>query len=286
MPLPIAATENGGFGPYAIGAQTLGSGIMPSRGTTTTYGYVLYYEAENFVDGRGRSMVPDFHLTVSAEGTMTRHTWDFQYGGMRFGSAVIQEAVRVGIDAGGASESDHDVVLLNIQPLAVSRAFGAWHLLTASHLLFPLGSYDEAALANAENNYFAFAQEFSATWVPNRQWMVDLSTNLTLNKRNKKSDYKSGDLIGLTWAVNHNPFRAAPQWQFGVNGLYLRQIEDDQLHDQRAGDGFRIHKTSAGPQIAYWFSPAVAVVVKWQKEWNVRNAPQGDAFWLQAAFPL
>lgn len=284
--LPVSATENGGFGPYAVGAQTLGSGLLPPPGVTMNYGYVLYYEAERFVDGQGRSMVPDFHLAVSAEGTMTRHTWDFQYAGMKFGSALIQEALRVGVDAGGASASDRDVILFNVQPLAVSRAFGAWHLLTVSHLLFPLGNYDTAAMVNAANNYFAFAQEWSATWIPNRHWMVDLSTNLTLNKRNKKSNYKSGDLVALTWGIHHKPFPSAPQWQVGVNGVYLRQIEDDELHDQRVGDGFRIHKASAGPQIGYWFSPAVAVVVKWQKEWDVENAPQGDAFWLQAAFPL
>lgn len=280
------ATENGGFGPYAVGAQTLGAGVLPPAGKTTTYQYTLYYSAGTFVDGDGKSMIPGFDLTVAAEGTMTRHTWDLSYAGLSFGSALIQQAIHVQLDAAGNSDEDGGFTLLNIQPIAISRTIGSWHLLTASHLLFPLGHYDATALANSANNYFAFAQEFSATWTPSARWMVDVSTNLSFNRRNKKTEYKSGDLFGLTWAANYRPFANAPNVQVGLNGLYLRQIEDDMKRSSPVGDGFRIRKVSAGPQIGYWISPHIAVVLKWQKEWEVRNAPKGDVIWLQAAIPM
>lgn len=284
---PVAsATENGGFGPYAVGAQTLGSGFLPPPGKTMTYGYMLYYSAGKFADSNGHSMIPDFGLDVAAEATMTRHAWDVTYAGFSFGSAIIQEAAHVGVDAAGNSDSDGGFMLLNVQPLAISRTMGRWHVLTASHLLFPLGDYEPAAMANSANNYFSFAQELSATWMPTPRWMVDISTNISFNERNKKTDYKSGDQVGVTWAANHRPFAGSPNWQVGVSGLYLRQIEDDRVNDVAVGDGFRILKITGGPQVGYWFSPAFAVVVKWQKEWDVRNAPQGDAFWMQAAFPM
>lgn len=282
----VMATENGGFGPYGVGAQTLGSSFLPPPGKTVAYGYMLLYSAGEFVGGDGRPMISDFNLDVVAEATMMRYAWDFTYAGFRFGSALVQEAVHVSVDAAGNGDSDGGLMLLNIQPLAVSRMAGSLHLLTASHVMIPLGRYDPAASANSAHNYFTFAQEFSATWTPDVRWILDITANVSLNERNKKTGYKSGNLVGVTWAANHRPFAAAPNWQIGINGFYLRQIEDDRMGDVRFGDGFRLLKVAAGPQLAYWFSPSVAVVAKWQKEWEVRNAPKGDLLWIQAAFPL
>lgn len=280
------ASENGGFGPYGIGAETLGSGFLPPAGETMTYGYLLNYSAGKFAGGNGQPIIPGFDLNVMAEATMTRHTWGFSYAGFNFGSALIQEAVRVSVRAAGSSDNNAGFSFINVQPLAVSRAIGDWHFLTATHLLIPVGHYDPAALANSTNNYFTITQEFSATWTPSPRWMVDVSTNLSFNDRNKATDYESGDMFGVTWGANYRPFPAALNWQLGVNGLYLTQLEDDRVHHAKVGDGFRIRKVSAGPQIGYWFSPQFAVVAKWQKEFDVRNAPKGDAIWLQAAFPM
>lgn len=285
-PSIVTATENGGFGPYGVGAQTLGSGMLGPRGATIQYGYLAYYSASKFVDDNGRSAIPGFELNVAMEATMTRHTWDFTYGGFTFGSAVIQEALHLDVEAAGKSDSARGPMMINIQPLAVGRHMGNWHVLTASHFLFPLGSYDPNALANSANNYFTFAQELSVTWMPTTKWMLDLSSNISINRRNPKTDYRSGDLVDFTWGANYRPFKTDPRWQIGISGLYHYQYQDDEIKGKEVPGGFRLRKLDAGPQLGMWVTPTAAVVLKWHKEWEVRNGPQGDVFWLQAAFPI
>ncbi|ANI53795.1 hypothetical protein PDR5_20650 [Pseudomonas sp. DR 5-09] len=41
-----------------------------------------------------------------------------------------------------------------------------------------------------------------------------------------------------------------------------------------------------GPQLFYSFNQNTGVVLKWLHETNVKNGPQGDSVWLEAAFPL
>lgn len=281
-----AAAENGGFGPYGVGAQTLASGILAPQGATVQYGYLAYYSASKFVDDNGHSAIPGFEVNVAVEATMTRHTWDFTYGGFTFGSALIQEAAHVDVEAAGTSDSARGPVFVNIQPLAIGRHMGDWHVLTATHLLFPLGSYDRNALANSANNYFTFTQELSVTWIPTAKWMLDLSSNISINRRNPKTDYRSGDLVDFTWGANYRPFESDPRWQVGVSGIYHYQYQDDEVKGKEVPGGFRLRKFNAGPQLGFWLTPAAAVVLKWHKEWEVRNGPQGDVFWLQAAFPI
>lgn len=116
--------------------------------------------------------------------------------------------------------------------------------------------------------------------------MLDLSSSISFNRTNPETDYRSGTLLGFTWAANYRPFASRPQWQIGINGLYLDQIRDDEIDGEDVPGGFQLRKITAGPQVGYWITPAAAVVMKWAREYEVRNAPQGDQIWLQAAFPF
>lgn len=281
-----SAAENGGFGPYGVGAQTLGSGILAPPGATVQYAYFAYYSANKFVDDSGHSAVPGFELDAAVEATMTRYTWDFNYHGITFGSAIIQGASHVNVEASGVRDSARGMNFINVQPIAIGLNMGDWHVLTATHLLFPVGSFDRDALANSTNNYFTYAQELSVTWIPTVRWMIDLSSNISVNRRNPKTDYRSGDLVDLTWGAAYRPFEADPRWQVGASGMYHHQYQDDEVEGRDVPGGFRLKKLNAGPQVGFWITPAAAVVLKWHKEWEVRNGPQGDLIWLQAAFPI
>lgn len=287
MPSLASASENGGFGPFAVGAQTLGSGVLAPPGVTVNYGYLLYYTADKFVGNNGKTFIPDFQLDAVAEATMTRHTWQFTAAGFNFGSAIIQQAVDLKVNINGQKDSSSGAVLVNLVPLVVGRHMGDWHVLTASHFLMP-GNYDKDELANATQNYFTYTQELSITWIPSPQWMLDLSTNYSWNRRNHQTDYKSGNLYGLTWGANYRPIASDPHWQVGLQGLYLKQVEDDRIGKDSVPlpGGFRLSKMNVGPQFGYWFNPGAAVVLKWTNELNTRNGPEGDIFWLQAAFPI
>ncbi len=284
---PLAsASEGGAFGNYGVGASTLASGILGPPGTFVQYGYLLFYSADKFVDDRGHSSIPDFDLDIIATATITRYTWDFTYHGFSFASALIPEALHVDVDIGSVHDEATGLAYINVQPLAIGRSFGNWHVMTATHMFFPTGDYDRNALANSTLNHKGVTQELSVTWLPNARWMFDLSSSISFNRRNPDTDYRSGTLLGFTWAANYRPFSSNPKWQVGINGLYLDQIRDDEIDGEAVQGGFQLRKVTAGPQFGYWITPAAAIVVKWAREYEVRNAPQGDQIWLQAAFPF
>lgn len=287
IPCVAPAAEGGGFGNFAVGAQTVGSGVLAPPGQTVFYGYLLYYSAGKFVGNDGRSLIPDFDLNVAVEASMIRHTWGLSLGGFDFASSMIQEAAYVDVEAAGQRDSGSGSALLNIVPIEIGRHMGNWHAMTAGHFIMP-GSHDEDELANVTQNYYTYTQEVSVTWIPTPRWMLDLSSNYSFNRRNKQTDYTSGDILGLTWGAHYGPVASDPRWQVGLNGLYLRQTEDDKVNGNNVPvpGGFRIRKFNAGPQFGYWFSPGAAIVLKWQKEWDVQNGPKGDLFWIQAAFPI
>ncbi|WP_199901707.1 transporter, partial [Herbaspirillum sp. B65] len=53
-----------------------------------------------------------------------------------------------------------------------------------------------------------------------------------------------------------------------------------------AGNGFRGQAMGIGPQIRWDWTPGSAVTFKYQREFSVRNRPQGDRFWLQVSVPF
>lgn len=52
------------------------------------------------------------------------------------------------------------------------------------------------------------------------------------------------------------------------------------------GEGVTPHWFNAGPQAAYWVVPgSTAIKFKWTHEWEVRNGPKGESFWIQGVIP-
>lgn len=157
------ASEGGSFGNYGVGASTLASGILGPPGTFVQYGYLLFYSADKFVDDRGNSSIPDFDLNVIAMATITRYTWDFKYKGFSFASALIPEALHVDVSIGSERDKATGLAYINVQPLAIGRSFGDFHVMTAMHVFLPTGHFDQNALANSTLNHKGITQEMSVT---------------------------------------------------------------------------------------------------------------------------
>lgn len=209
----------------------------------------------------------------------------FQGAGLNVSSGLIQEAMHVDVKAGGQHDTATGNWALGIQPLILSGAIGNLHYLTGSYIFFPAGQYRPNALANATLNYLSFSQDIAFTWLPPPQWMLDLSTNISINGTNHETNYRSGNYVAVTYGAQYR-LLMAPKWQIGISGPYLDQYQNDRLHVDKVPGGFQLRKLTGGPQFGYWLSPAAALVVKWHHEFDVRNRPQGDQFWLQTSFPI
>ncbi|MGQ0696877.1 MAG: SphA family protein [Panacagrimonas sp.] len=278
------ASENG-TGNYGVGVQTVAAGLLPPPGMTMFNGYVVYYTADSFRDDKGNSLIPGFQADLHVQALRAVHTWG-TFKGVTLSSSLIFESIQIELEAAGQEDSDFGPTLIDVEPLHIGIKLGDWYLQTGTYFWIPLGSYDRTALANNSFGYATVSQSFAGSWLPTPQWELSLDANISFNFENKDTHYQSGDLYGLTYSLGYRPFVSNPKWQLGVNGFYVKQFNDDEIDGVKVPTGFRLQKFAVGPQVVYWFSQAVAVVFKWQNESSVRNAPDGDSFWLQAAFPL
>lgn len=284
MPLSTRATELGTSN-FPTGAQTVAAAFLPPPGTTAFFGYFLYYSADSFRDGDGRSSIPGFQADVVAAAARVVHTWG-SYNGVNFSVGGVVEPVYLKVRAAGESDDMAGMNLLCLEPLDITTAIGNWHWMSSTLIYIPVGRYDRDALANSSTHYGGITQQAAVTWLPNARWDISLNPNISFNFRNRANDYRSGTLLGLTAGVNYRPIAGDPRWQLGLSGFYVRQITDDRIDGDKVAGGFRLRKSALGPQLTFWPSAAVALQLKWHHEFDVENAPQGELAWFELVFPL
>lgn len=280
---PAQAAE-GGLSSFPFGAQTTYAAFLPPPGATAFYGYSLFYTADSVRDDQG-DRVPGVEVDLAVVAPRLVHTWKPTWAGIKFSSGFELEGAYAKVKVPGAEDEALGATLLGIEPLILTRSSGDWHWLAGSILYFPLGSFDENALANNTLNYRSVALQVSSTWTPTPRWDISLNAGAEFKERNQDTRYRSGTQSGLTFGVGHRPFENL-KWDLGLSGFYSVQLSDDRIGRERVPTGARTRKFAVGPKLVYWFSPAVAVVAQWHHETAVRNAPQGDLFWLECAFPL
>ena len=104
----------------------------------------------------------------------------------------------------------------------------------------------------------------------------------TFNQRNHATDYRSGQEFIVDYSAG---------WGFGngltvgAGGYVYRQMTDDSQAGQTIA-GNRGRAFAIGPSIKYDSGKGWFVTAKYQMETDVRNRPEGAAFWLKAVFPL
>lgn len=283
LPMTGLATELGSSN-FPLGAQTVAVALLPPPGSTAFFGYFLYYHADSFRDNHGNSAIPDFDADIFAIAARVVHTWG-SFKGLTLGVAAVLEPVSLKVDAAGANDEMTGMNLIGLEPFNMNWSTGNWHFMTGTLCYLPLGDYERGALANSSTHYANVTQQAGITWLTSR-WDISLNPNLSFNFRNRATDYRSGTLFGLTGGMSYRLFETDPRWQVGANGYYAKQLSDDRLHGDKVPGGFRLQKYSLGPQLTFWPSPTVALLLKWQHEFAVNNGPEGDLLWFEFVLPL
>ena len=112
--------------------------------------------------------------------------------------------------------------------------------------------------------------------------VFDAKLMWTFNQRNHATDYRSGQEFIVDYSAG---------WGFGngltvgAGGYVYRQMTDDSQAGQTIA-GNRGRAFAIGPSIKYDSGKGWFVTAKYQMETDVRNRPEGAAFWLKAVFPL
>jgi hypothetical protein len=285
------AVENGNP-QWPIGVQTIIPAILPAAGETAYFNYTLYYHADSFKDGNGHDLIPGFEANVLGEAPRIVHTWETKLGPLNMSTGVILVGNFVKVDENPApgihlEDSTTGLNFLYLTPLYLTYNTPTLHLLYGPSAIIPVGHFSEHDLANPTNNYYSFHQEFAFTYFPKKTLEISAEAGLTLNAENPATNYQSGAIFDIDWGINWAPIASMPKLFFGIQGFYTTQFTNDEINNVRVGpDGFRLEKIALGPQLIYYFSPKAGIALKYQREFDTENGPEGDRFWIQFVFPI
>lgn len=281
----VSATENGLLS-TPVGVNTVVNGILPAPGDTQFYEYTLHYEADKFVGNDGKSLVPDFKIRADVIAPRVVHTWEQQLGPFTLASGIIAPLVKLSINTPSGSGKNSGLGDIILQPLFIggsnsSKTFFAF--LAPFDVAIPTGSYNKNRVDNLGNNYFAFIPSLNTTWFPTPDWDVSTTTLIEMNTKNRDTNYHSGSVATFEYNVS---YQVIPNLHVGVQGFFMKQFTDDKLDGDTFQDGFRGKAAGFGPQIRYMFNQRAGMLLKYQKEFDVRNRAEGNKLWFEFTLPL
>jgi len=264
-----------------MGAENYMTGAMPPPGF---YGQIFAesYRADRLLDNRGQRAVDDFHL--SADVIAPRLIWVTEQkildGALAFHVNVPLVDLRVEVNGQHQNKTGLGDIIFG--PALGYHYSEKFHAIYAVDVFAPTGRYDRDDLANIGRNYWAFEPIAAFSYVDPAGANADIKMMYDFNLRNAATDYRSGQELhadySLGWGFGNG-------WVVGVGGYIYRQTTDDHQDGDRVennkGRAFAI-----GPSIKYASSAGWFVTAKWQKESEVRNRPEGEAYWLKLTVPF
>ncbi|OYX47029.1 MAG: hypothetical protein B7Y87_02020 [Sphingomonadales bacterium 32-64-22] len=277
---PAFASEKGG-GAYPNGAEALAIAALPPPGDYLI-NYSNYYNADRLNDSDGHSSVPDFSIDAFANVFRYIHVTDRKILGASWAQQVFVPVVDLTVHAAGQRGHRFGVGDVIVDPFILGWHFkNNWHVVAAVDTWVPVGSYNRDDLANIGRNYWTFEPVLTAShFNPAGGPEVSVKLMYDFNTRNKATDYRTGQEFHTDFAVayNFNPVT------IGLNGYYYKQTTDDKQNGVRVGDdGYKGETLALGPVVRYQ-AGKVPISFQYQHEMFAHNRPQGDNFWLKAAF--
>jgi hypothetical protein len=277
-----AATENG-RNPFPNGLNGTEVGSLPPAGIYLINEFVVF-RTDRFNDSDGERLFPDFDLDVTAYAP--RFLWNTGHK-LLGGDAAIQLVVPF-VDTRFRNPPPPSAPAQ--PPFGRKHAFGvadpivtpliAWHgpklhTVIGADINIPIGQYDRNRLVNAGLNTFIVSPAIALTYYPSPGWELSAKATVDHYFRNPGTDYHSGDAVMIDYAVNRHAAASGGKVILGVGGYAFKQFEDDKLNGARFADGFRGQAFGVGPTIAYQHASGPRVELKYQKDFDVENRPDG-----------
>lgn len=279
--LPAAQATEGGGSSYPMGADNYMTGAMPPPGFYAQM-FAERYRADRLLDNRGKSALDDFHL--SADVIAPRLIWVTEQkvldGALAFHLNVPLVDLRV--DVNGQHQKKTGMGDIIFGPALGYHYSDKLHAIYALDIFAPTGRYDRGDLANIGRNYWAFEPVAAFSYVDPAGMNADIKIMYDFNLRNSATDYRSGQELhadySLGWGLGNG-------WVIGVGGYVYRQTTDDRQDGDRVADN-KGRAVAIGPSVKYASDSGWFVTAKWQKESQVRNRPEGEAYWVKVTIPL
>jgi hypothetical protein len=268
------ATEGGG-GAYPNGAEDFMMGALPPPGTYFL-DYVNYYSATSLKGHGGDDLVPKFDLDVAVNVFRLVHVTKCEILGASWGMHAFLPLAHIDVDATMGEDDRSGMGDIIVDPFILGWHSKNLHITTGLDIYLPLGSYDEDRLANIGRNYWTFEPVAGLTYLSDTGVELSGKFMYDINLENTDTNYKSGQEFHFDYTAGYHVDK---NLAVGLGGYYYYQTTDDEKNGDKVGtDGFKGRVMAIGPQAAYNYKN-MAFTLKWQKEFEAKNRPQGNNFW-------
>lgn len=280
-PVALTGTANateGGGGAYANGADDFMMGALPPPGTYFI-NYLSYYTASDFKDNNGNNLIPDFKLDVVADVFRFIHVTKYKIFGANWGMHTMIPLVYPDVTAGGQSDDRFGLGDIVVDPLILAWHSKNFHVVTGVDIIVPVGTYDKDRQVNIGRNYWTFEPIIGITYLSDSGIELSGKFMYDFNTKNDDTEYKSGQEFHFDYTVGYH---INNQWTAGIAGYYYHQMTEDEINGAKIDD-FEGSVFAAGPVVQYAYKN-MNVTLKWLPEFEARNRPEGDTFWLKFTY--
>lgn len=278
VPVLASSTELGG-GAYPNGAEDFMAGAVPPPGTYFL-NYLTHYWANDFKDGSGNDSIPGFKLRATANVFRFLHVTNTKILGGNWAMHVFIPIVNVDLTLPVGSKSRTGLGDIIVDPIILSWHSKNWHFAAGLDIYIPTGDYDKNRLANTGRNYWTFEPVFAFSYLSDEGFDLSMKFMYDINTKNQDTDYLSGQEFHFDYTIG----KKFGNWSLGVGGYFYKQITNDKINGVKVGtDGNKGQAIALGPQVKYDYKN-MSFTLKYQKEFEVKNKPEGDKLWFKFVY--
>lgn len=271
---PLLATEGGGLAIYPDGLENYLVGALPPPGVHfMVYGGGASYD--KLRDNAGNEVpVPGFQVDVGV--IAPRVVWVTQQ--QVLGGQLVFHAVAPLLDvkfkAAGATFKSSGLGDITLGAGLGYHASQSLHYVFGLDLYAPTGKYDRNDPSSLGKNYWTLQPVAAVSYVQPTGLNADLKLMYDFNDRNSKTNTRSGQAIHADYAAG---WGFGNGWVAGIGGHVFQQVTSD---DGPNAAGGKARAIGFGPSIRYFDGKGWLFTAKLQKEFNVRNRPEGTQLYV------
>lgn len=294
--LPAAAVE-GAVSPYPKGFVGFMSGLMPPQ--PGLYASDIYYYFSGSAGANVRNGFVELGVDVTMNADFLQGTyvtdWSILGGQYAFGAAIgwawLDLNARIETQLGGlhASLSNDGFADSIFVPVLLGWHDGNLHWNVGLSVYAPTGSYStQRGTLNIGKNIWAFMPQFGITYFDPKSGLDVSGTFVYVTQMNNDAtDYQSGDLFHLDWAIGEH-FGDGLAWEAGLAGNIVAQVTGDTGSGARLGS-FKETSFGIGPALNYSTkigNNALILGAKWEHDFDTTNTFKGDVVTASATLAL
>lgn len=274
------ATEGGGLAIYPDGLENFLSGALPPAGTHfMVYGGAASYDKVR--DNNGNQIpIPGFKVNVGVVAPRVIWVTQEKVLGGQLAFHAIAPLLNVDFKAGGAQFKSSGLGDITFGPALGFHASPSLHYVAGLDFYAPTGKFDKNDPSSLGKNYWTVQPVLAVSYIQPSGFNGELKLMYDINSRNSETQTRSGQALHADYAAG---WGFGNGWVAGIGGHVFQQVSSDSGPNSAAG---KARAFGFGPSIRFFDGKGWLFTAKLQKEFSVKNRPEGTQLYVKATLPF